>query len=102
VEVALEPPARGVAGLDDPRPRVAQLLDLGAELRLQPLVLERQTGGARDGGEEARVLVQRRSWTRAAMRRPPRSSTVTVRPASARTSTGRPSIPTQLSDSGIQ
>ena len=42
VEVALEPPPLVVAGLDDPRPRGAKLRELGAQLGLQPLVLERE------------------------------------------------------------
>ena len=42
VQVALEPPALGVAGLDETRARGAQLLDPRAQLGGQPLVLERQ------------------------------------------------------------
>ena len=47
VEVALDPPARVVGGLDDPQPRDPQLLHAGAQLGLQALVVDRQRGGAR-------------------------------------------------------
>ena len=42
VEVALEAPPLGVARLDEPHARRAQLRELAAELRMQPLVLERE------------------------------------------------------------
>ena len=45
VEVALQPPALLVAGADDPRPRIAQLDELGAELGLQARVLQREPCG---------------------------------------------------------
>ena len=48
MEVALDPAALGVAGLDDPRPGGAQLLDLGPQLGVQLLVL---------GGEGAADLL---------------------------------------------
>ena len=47
VEVALDPPARVVGGLDDPQPRHPQLLHAGAQLGLQALVVDRQRGGRR-------------------------------------------------------
>ena len=60
VEVALEPPALGVAGLDDPRARSLQLLQASAQLDLQAAVLERQRGRRRDGVEQLGLIVQRR------------------------------------------
>jgi hypothetical protein len=47
VEVAFEPVALGVAGLDDPRPGSLHLCGLGADLRLQPLVVDGQAGRRR-------------------------------------------------------
>src|SRR5947199_5566064 len=47
MEVALDATALGVACLDDAGPGGAHLLELGAYLRGQPLVLDRETG---DGG----------------------------------------------------
>ena len=47
VQVALDPAARVVGGLDDPQPRHPQLLHPRAQLGLQPLVVDRQRGGAR-------------------------------------------------------
>ena len=58
VEVALEPPARGVAGLDGPGARRAELLELRARLRLQALVVEREAGGGADVLEQPRVVEQ--------------------------------------------
>ena len=51
VEVALDPAPLGVAGVDDAGARGAQLLDLGAQLGLQPLVLQ----GERAARHPARV-----------------------------------------------
>ena len=48
VEVALEPAPLGVAGLDDPRARRAQIMELGQHLGLQPFVLEREPDGGAD------------------------------------------------------
>ena len=58
VEVALEPPPLGVAGLDDARPRRAQLLEPRARLRLQPLVVEREPGGGADLLEQTGIVEQ--------------------------------------------
>ena len=44
VQVALDPPARGVAGLHDPQPRHAQLLHARLQVGLQALVVDRQRG----------------------------------------------------------
>ena len=60
VEVPFESPALGDACVDDPRARVPHLVELGAQLRKEALVLEREPGGARDGVEQCRVLAQRR------------------------------------------
>ena len=63
VEVALEPPALGVAGLDDPRARRAQLVAAGASASAcEPLVLDGQPRGGADlalqlGGRERRRVV---------------------------------------------
>ena len=57
VEVALEPAALAPADLDEPRARRAHLLHLGAQLRLEALVLERQRGG-RAGLAHALGVVQ--------------------------------------------
>ena len=59
VEVAAEAAALGVAGLDDARPRGPQGLQLGAQLDLEPVVLEREPGGPRGGAQQLRVLLQR-------------------------------------------
>ena len=55
VQVALEPAARGVAGLDDARARGAQLLDAGAQLGVEALVLELESrrAAAQQADEEA-------------------------------------------------
>ena len=58
VEVALEPPALGVARLDGARARRAQLLEPRARLRLQPLVVEREPGGGADLLEQPGVVEQ--------------------------------------------
>ena len=59
VQVALQPPALLRAGLDDARAGGAQLLDAGAQLGLQPLVLHRQAGGGRDRAQQVGLLGQR-------------------------------------------
>jgi hypothetical protein len=42
VQVALQPPALGVTGGDDPRAGGTQVLQLRRQFRLEPLVLQRQ------------------------------------------------------------
>ena len=67
VQVALEAPALGVAGLDEPRARGAQLLQPGAQLGVEPRdVAAQQPGQEREG--------QQRRWrrTRPTARRRPR------------------------------
>ncbi len=59
VQVALEPAALGGPGLDDPGARGAQLLDPGAQLGLQALVLDREARGGRDRADELRVVAER-------------------------------------------
>ena len=59
VEVALEPAAFGVAGLDDARARGAHLGELGAQLGLEARVLERERGGGADRVDEPGVVEQR-------------------------------------------
>ena len=46
VEVALDAAARRVAGLDDPRTRRAQVLELGEHLGAEPLVVDRERAAA--------------------------------------------------------
>ncbi len=58
VQVALDPPARVVGGLDDPQPRHPQLLHPRAQLGLQALVVDRQRGGGRGRGDELRRRVE--------------------------------------------
>ena len=53
VQVALQPAAFAVAGLDDADPGGAQLVELRERLGLQPLVLQRQP----DGGAELTLQV---------------------------------------------
>ena len=60
VQVALDLAPRRVGALDDPRARGAQLGDGRAQLRRQPLVLQRQRGRAADGVHELGLLGQRR------------------------------------------
>ena len=60
VEVALEPPPLGVSGLDDAGAGGAHLGELGAELRLQARVLEREARGGADRLEELGLVQERR------------------------------------------
>ena len=60
VEVALEPPPLGVAGLDDARARGAHLGELGAQLGLQARVLQREARRGADRLDELGVVEQRR------------------------------------------
>ena len=59
VQIALEPAPLLVAGRDDPRARGTQLHQLRAQLRLQPLVLERQPCRRARRLEQPRPLEQR-------------------------------------------
>ena len=52
VEVALDPPAGVVGGLDDAHARDPQLLHAGAQVGLQPLVVDRQRGAGGGGVDE--------------------------------------------------
>ena len=56
MEIPLDPSPLEIPGLDDPRPRCADLLELGFDLRGEPIVLDRQTHGAGDGRDQARLL----------------------------------------------
>ena len=58
VQVALDPAALGVAELDDPGPGGADLLELGPDLGLEALVLDRQAGGGRDRLDQLGLVVQ--------------------------------------------
>ena len=91
VEVALDPPARVVGGLDDPQPRDAQLLHAGAQLGLQALVVDRQPRGGAAAVTSSGEASSSASWTIAATRTPSWSTAVQVRPEpGSGSSTGRP------------
>jgi hypothetical protein len=60
VEVALDAPPRRVGALDDPRPRGAQLLHVGAQLGVEALVLQRQRGRAAHRAHELGLVGDRR------------------------------------------
>ena len=60
MEVSLDPPTLEIPGLDDPRARGADLLELRFHLGRQPIVLDRQPHGAGDRGHEARLLEEDR------------------------------------------
>ena len=60
VEVALEQLPLSLCRLDDPRPGPSQLLEPGSELRVQPGVLERDSGRRPDRVEQLGLLLQRR------------------------------------------
>ena len=59
VEVAFESPPLGVGGVHDARARVSGLRELGSQLGEEPLVVEREAGGAGDGVEQGGVLAER-------------------------------------------
>ena len=79
VEVALEPAARGVGGLDDAHARDAQLLHARAQVGLQALVVECERGrrGGRlhelGAGLQRRVVDDRRDAPAVALDRRPRA-----------------------------
>ena len=54
-----EPAALGVAGFDEPGTRGTQRFQAGAELHLEPLVLERERGGRGGFTDELGLLVER-------------------------------------------
>ena len=60
MEVALDPPALEIPGLDDPCARGADLLELRFDLGRQPIVLDRQPHGAGNRGDQARLLEEDR------------------------------------------
>src|SRR3954452_6640856 len=59
MEVSFESPSFCDACFDDPCSRVFGLLELGAQLGEESLVLEREPGCARDAFEQCSVLSQR-------------------------------------------
>ena len=59
VEVALESPARRVAGIDDARTRGAKLLELRAQLGVEPFVLERERGGRTHRPDQLALVLER-------------------------------------------
>ena len=60
VQIALDSAPLGVPGGHDPGPGCADVLELGADLGLEPLVVERQARRRRHGSQEFRLLHQRR------------------------------------------
>ena len=92
VQVALDPPPRRVARLDDPQPRQPQLLHARLQVGLQALVVDRQRGGRRGRHHQLRRGVQRgvvddrREPPAVALDRGPRAA----RSRAAGSSTGRP------------
>jgi hypothetical protein len=60
VQVALDPPARGVPGLHDAHARDAQILHPGPQVRLQALVVERERGRRGGGLDELGARVELR------------------------------------------
>ena len=60
VQVALQPPALDVAGLDDPGARRAQLVEARLQVRVQTCVLERDRGDRAGGIDQLGLVEQRR------------------------------------------
>jgi hypothetical protein len=58
VQVPLDPATLGIAELDDPGPGGADLLELGPDLRLEALVLDRQAGGGGDRLDQLGLVVE--------------------------------------------
>jgi hypothetical protein len=58
VQIALQAPALGHAGLDDARAAHGQLVHAGAQLRLQAAVLHREARRGGHGGQQLRVVAQ--------------------------------------------
>ena len=56
VEVPLHPPPFRILGVDEPRPRRLDGIELRPDLRLEPLVLDRQADGRDGRRDEARVV----------------------------------------------
>ena len=90
VQVALEPAALGVAGLDDPRARALQLVQAGAQLGLQARVLERDRGRGGDRVEQLGLVARApgRAAARRRARRRGRSASSPGRRPAPRSSTG--------------
>ena len=79
VQVAPEPPALGVARLDQPRARRAQRLQPRAQLDLQPRVLDRQRGGGARLDDQLGRLGRTAACRSAPTRRPSWSISVSSR-----------------------
>ena len=60
VDVALDPPPLGVAGGHDSRSGLSDLLELGADVGGEPLVLEGESRSGRDRPDELGLLDERR------------------------------------------
>ena len=60
MDVALDPPPLGVAGSHDSRSGLPDLLELGADVGGEPLVLEGESRSGRDGPDELGLLDERR------------------------------------------
>ena len=59
MEIALEPAPFRVARFHDARARAAELFETGAEVSLQPLVLERYPGRRCDRTDQLRLVAER-------------------------------------------
>ena len=59
VQVALQAPALGQPGLEQPLARALQLVDAGAQLGVEALVVERERGGGADRRDELGLVAQR-------------------------------------------
>ena len=101
VEVALESPARRVAGIDDARTRGAKLLELRAQLGVEPFVLERERGG-RTHRPDQLALVLERDVVHDRRHSPPESTGVHSRPRRPRDLHGWPAASTYKPLSGSQ
>ena len=60
VQIALDAPPLGVGRLDDARPGGSELVEAGAQVRLEPLVLEREPRSGTDCADELGLLPERR------------------------------------------
>ena len=91
VQVALDPPALGVAGGDDPRPRRLDLGELAAQLDAQPRDLDRQAAGLDQLGQQVGRSLRRRgrAGRRPAAPRRARSASARARPRARRRPAGR-------------
>ena len=101
-QLLLEPPPLGVGRHHDPPPRRGDLARAGPDLGPQPGVLDGQPGRGRTAATSPGSPSASGSCASAAMRSPPLSMAVTVRPSDASSSIGRPASSTYRARSSIQ